>query len=518
MPGTLELTAGAAHLLLDTTGWTALEGLTWRAHPPRPAGVALAPERPWEEYRIAPLAVIEDDGMLKLWYSAIACHAGTAADVVCPRCARPNPGTKVVCIACGWPLVDIDYLQQSMFGVAYAESRDGVHWERPDLGLVDFRGSRHNNLVRGACGVPARNPKGGPAQRFMGLVEHQRELYVTFSSDGWHWQRQPRPCLPFGADTNNQLIYDPETDRYVALLRGFPGRRTTVYCEVADLQQTPWPFVDHGHQADSTGYRYLTDELPTALDVDAADPPLPGLDLNHVSASRLGPRTWLGFPALFRKYPPAGLDRAGRETHRYFAQGNDGTWETQLAVSRDGRTWQRPDRSAYLGPGLWGGPDGGINSLYGVGLVRRGDEMLQFGSGQSVTHGIFEPGERRGVGAIYGYTQPVDRFMAAVAGIGGGRLLSEPLTWPGGDLVLNCDCGGLGQISAELRGVDHTPLPGFAHADCDRVDLNQLAAVVTWRGQTTQTVPVGQCLRLDLRLESTRLYALTCRPPQPRPQ
>jgi len=30
---------------------------------------------------------------------------------------------------------------------AYAESEDGVHWEKPDLGLVEFRGDRHNNLI-----------------------------------------------------------------------------------------------------------------------------------------------------------------------------------------------------------------------------------------------------------------------------------------------------------------------------------------------------------------------------------
>lgn len=30
---------------------------------------------------------------------------------------------------------------------AYAESEDGIHWTKPNLGLVDYRGSRKNNLV-----------------------------------------------------------------------------------------------------------------------------------------------------------------------------------------------------------------------------------------------------------------------------------------------------------------------------------------------------------------------------------
>ena len=31
--------------------------------------------------------------------------------------------------------------------VAYAESTDGIHWNKPNLGLVTFRGSTQNNIV-----------------------------------------------------------------------------------------------------------------------------------------------------------------------------------------------------------------------------------------------------------------------------------------------------------------------------------------------------------------------------------
>ena len=31
--------------------------------------------------------------------------------------------------------------------LCYATSSDGVHWEKPDLGLVEFNGSKHNNIV-----------------------------------------------------------------------------------------------------------------------------------------------------------------------------------------------------------------------------------------------------------------------------------------------------------------------------------------------------------------------------------
>ena len=38
---------------------------------------------------------------------------------------------------------------------AYAESKDGIHWIKPSLGLVEFRGSRKNNLVQ----LPGRFPR-----------------------------------------------------------------------------------------------------------------------------------------------------------------------------------------------------------------------------------------------------------------------------------------------------------------------------------------------------------------------
>lgn len=508
MTHNLHFVVGNTHLLLDDAGLAKVEGINFRVHPPRAEGIVLAPEREWEAYRVSPIAVIEDGGLYKLWYSAIACHPGVSHPLACPCCHKENPGSKVVCTACGWPLIDLDYLQNEMFSVCYAESTDGLHWERPDLGLVEFRGSRRNNLIAGPSGVPALNPKGGADERFMGIIEYQRQLYVAVSPDGLRWIRKPQPCLPFCADTNNQLIYDPETDKYVALLRGVPGRRTTVRCEFENLDQVPWPFEDHGHVPDFKGTRYITDELATALDVDEDDPALPDLDINHISAHRYGPSAWLGFPALYRKYPPAGLDRAGREEHRFFAQGNDGTWETQLAVSRDGRHWTRPDRTTYLGPGLFGESDGGINSLIGVGIIRCEDEFYQYGFGGSVTHGIFEPGERRGVGAIYRFVQPRDRFMAATAGPRGGRFLTHPFQLPGGTLCLNIDCGGLGEASVELCNAEGHPLPGFTHADCDRVDLNHLAHTVTWRGQSTLALLPGQSMRLEVRINSAKLYTM----------
>ena len=33
--------------------------------------------------------------------------------------------------------------------VCYAESRDGIHWEKPNLGIVEYHGSKENNIIIG---------------------------------------------------------------------------------------------------------------------------------------------------------------------------------------------------------------------------------------------------------------------------------------------------------------------------------------------------------------------------------
>lgn len=43
----------------------------------------------------------------------------------------------------------------------YAESRDGIHWERPNLGLVEYDSSTDNNISVGGTGsvIKVCNPR-----------------------------------------------------------------------------------------------------------------------------------------------------------------------------------------------------------------------------------------------------------------------------------------------------------------------------------------------------------------------
>jgi len=69
-------------------------------------------------------SVVRHDGKFKMWY--VALDFGSFID-------QPNGG----------PLAN----DGRGYWFAYAESTNGIHWIKPDLGLVEFRGNHHNNLI-----------------------------------------------------------------------------------------------------------------------------------------------------------------------------------------------------------------------------------------------------------------------------------------------------------------------------------------------------------------------------------
>src|SRR5205823_11299066 len=90
----------------------------------------------------------------------------------------------------------------------YAVSDDGIHWEKPNLGLVDYNGSKNNNLVQTnidsiyrACTVLHEPDDPNPDRRYKLFWEGVGQLsHVAFSRDGLVWnpsKLNPMTKIPF---------------------------------------------------------------------------------------------------------------------------------------------------------------------------------------------------------------------------------------------------------------------------------------------------------------------------------
>jgi outer membrane protein assembly factor BamB len=103
--------------------------------------------------------------------------------------------------------------------VGYAFSEDGIHWERPNLGLVEFAGSRDNNLICLNAQAPSvflQTHEADPQRRFLMLTEAGLDTArnkVLYGPDGLHWvESNNEPIISRSQGRTHEpfsILYDP---------------------------------------------------------------------------------------------------------------------------------------------------------------------------------------------------------------------------------------------------------------------------------------------------------------------
>lgn len=461
----------ARHLFLDPAFLEKTSGVELRVNRAERRELVIRPDRPWEKRMISLFSTVLDEGeKLRMWY---ICRD---ADNV------PN--------------------------VAYAESTDGVQWTKPDLGIVDYHGSKQNNLV----GIPFlegnvyRDPRGAPGQEYIYVTNAGKEGVVRhYSADGLRWKRDAEPLLRFRPDTQNVTFWDERLGRYVLYLRAWDiaedwnGRlRKVARLELDDLTR-PADIVASGKGANPTRANYLprlTDEAPTVLAADASDPP--NTDVYNISALPypLDPRWYVGFPSWLL-----------REKNI-----SDGRLEVQFVGSRDGITWHRYDRAPYAPLGPLGGEAGNMTFL-GPGVVHRGDELWQYGAAFRTRHGDVNARIEEPDGFIYRYVQRVDGFVSADflttdPNSPDARCLIQPVKVDGSRLLVNVDSGALGTLRVALvDAATGEPIAGYTFDDSKPLRTNSVRAVAGWKGGADLTPLLGRQIRLAFEGNRTKLFS-----------
>ena len=109
-----------------------------------------------------------------------------------------------------------------LYTVGYATSQDGIFWERPNLGLVEFNGSTNNNLVlvdASPAGVikDVRDPDPDPLYKSLffearnpdGTPNMGDGVSVAFSPDGLRWTKyEGNPVITRASDTHMLFGWD----------------------------------------------------------------------------------------------------------------------------------------------------------------------------------------------------------------------------------------------------------------------------------------------------------------------
>jgi hypothetical protein len=427
------------------------------------------------------------------------------------------------------------YLYQGLNGATSVwTSADGLDWTpRGQIAGIDDGGSMWTSINSVFVdpkeaeypfkGLYERIPKAGVApDGAPTLAPVPGGLFLCRSRDGLAWEYLPGIAVPFLCDTQNQMLYDPWRDRYAAYVRAFPEiggpyhrKRCVARVETADLYAMPWP---HGHNPANRkpaghDFPYINDELEIVMGPDAGDPPTADLYNPCMHVYPDAERVFLAFPSMYRCWGYGGGNISHGRDHRGNLS-NDGLFETQLAVSRDGVRFTR-FRAPYLLAGMirnTAGSDGDLDCglmMMGIGMLRRGQEFWQYYHGCRRTHMSREDGAARGCQGegIFRAVQRLDGFVSVDSGQRGGEFTTPPLTFTGARLMLNAACHGLGEIWVEIQDEHGNPIPRFGQTDAVSVDRNGTAQEVWWKGGPDVSSLAGRPVRLRFIMQSAKLYA-----------
>lgn len=186
-----------------------------------PANPLFGEDKPWEtriDNVYANVIYDEEDKLYKCWYSPFTVDDRT--ELIEEN--RRHPFYTA-------------YLQTSPEGremaVCYATSKDGLKWDKPELGMVEFEGNKNNNILLGGrhfagcyygphgAGVFKDLHEPDPAKRYK-MFFRGTEMAVSFSADGLHWSEAiDCPEMDAPGDTHNMAFWAPGLDKYVGITR-----------------------------------------------------------------------------------------------------------------------------------------------------------------------------------------------------------------------------------------------------------------------------------------------------------
>jgi hypothetical protein len=405
---------------------------------PEPREVVLVTDEPWEGNTCAYYSIFQDGPLYRMYYR------GSHYDTETQRAAHP----EVTC---------------------YAESRDGIHWTKPKLGLFEFDGSKENNIVWSGigahCFTPFKdaNPDCAADARYKafarGRPTGKKGIYVFQSADGIHWSpMHDEPVITDGAfDSQNLAFWDVHAGIYRGYHRDFRKVRDIKWSVSTDFLSWSDPeFLDYGDQ------------------------PLEHLYTNAIQNAPRAPHILIGFPTRYlpgegqRVEPTFMSSRDGRQFHRWYEPVIPETAPEDRSGNRSNyMTWgildlpTEPDSySVYATEAYYTGPDSRVRRF-----VYRKD----------------------------GYV--------AVEAAGAGELLTKPIRFEGTSLSVNVLTKPGGSVHVAVLTADGEEISPFTLAASGSLSGDQLDGQAAWNGSGDVSRLAGQPIRLKFSLQDAQIFS-----------
>ena len=494
-------------LFVDDDVVASVRNVTRRQHTPRkhPSNPLISNDQPWETtayFRTSAFNVVWDpaDRLFKCWYEDVLSYFGVKGGV---------------------GLTDAR--------VCYAQSEDGLNWEKPSLGKHYLDGQDTNVVFDLAPDGRARTPtivldehEEDPARRFKMMYVHYIKrpgppeglradahsfpvqglygvgLSIAYSQNGIDWTPfEGNPVIPYWAGDVEILTYDPIDEKYVLYGRarkwtsaprpGFGGEGIRVW---PSKPEGVWNTRRCVYRVESKDCANWSEPVMAfeAGEADNLDDGLYGFVPWRVDEMHLGILNVL---------------------HQV-----DNVMEMYLLYGRDGSEWKRFPEHRPLIPR---GPTGSYDHL-GVETPTQplvvGDEMWIYYGGTNVHHDYWISGQAEGIDlpevhdpalSENGHhlclaTLRLDGWVSLEATVREGLVETKPLFSTASRLFINARCEPDGYVEVEMADTWGNAWEGYARQDCQTFTGDSVRHQVTWSGhETVNEEPFGVKLKFFLR-------------------
>ena len=291
-----------------------------------------------------------------------------------------------------------------------AESRDGISWTRPKLGIHEVNGSRENNVVLARTSPYSHNfspfidvrPGVNSEERYKAIGGiHPEGLALFVSEDGFRWTLKKKQILTseaFAFDSQACAFWSDAEKKYVCYFRTWKNK-------------TRWV-------SRATSEDCLTWSEPVEM---KSDRPIEHFYTNQTHPYFRAPHLYLSLPARFIPKRQVITDEQAQEigvNPRYFKDTSDAVFVTSRA--EDPHHFVRTFMSSFIRPGIGAQNWVSRTNYPALGVVQTGPNEMSI----YVNQNYAQP-----TAHLRRYSMRLDGFGSIRADYDGGELLTRPLVF-----------------------------------------------------------------------------------------
>ena len=423
-------------------------------HVPHDEGPVFYFDKPWEGIFCTYSTIIKDGELYRAYYRGS------------PKADKPYTNEEFTC---------------------YAESKDGIHWKKPNLKLFDLGGSFENNVVL-ANEAPVHhnfspfidaNPDVLPGQKYKALGGNSKIGLLSYvSGDGIHWKKlSSEAIIKKGKFDSQNVSFWSESEK----------------CYVCYFRTTNNGFRSVSRATSNDFVHWLE---PVVMSF--GNTPLEHLYTQQTSPYFRAPHIYIAIGGRFMPGRQVLTEEQAKILNvnpGYFKDCSD----AYLMTTRGGNIYDRTFMEAFIRPGI--GLDNWISrSNYpALNVVQTGPEEISL----YVNQDYAQP-----TAHLHRYSMRLDGFTSISAPYSGGEVVTKPFTFSGHELEINYSTSAVGEIRFEIQDENGKPIPGYTLEDSQTIIGNEISRIVPWKGNSDLQNLASKTVRLRISMKDADLFSI----------